>query len=839
MAPAFPNTQTQVVQQVPTPSPFAAKSVRFLPRGGVPPQINYIPYDANRGESILQIRGGFKLVVQGVQVAANDGTSREFGTVSVEADNAVVWVRSDGPIDPLSGFSSTADRPLELYMEGNIVFLQGNRVVYAERMYYNVSSEYGMVLSAEVLTPAPQFQGLMRLKADVLQQLDSRNFKAYGAAVTSSRLAVPRYWMQSGELEFQDNRPEDDLSVFSTVDAERPTDMRITSRGNYAYVGGLPIFYWPTFNTNLQEPSFYLRSVKFKNDTIFGFQTYADWDLYQLLGMDGIEGTDLTLSTDYLSDRGPAVGTRFNYNRPTFLLGAPGYGFTDAWLIKDNGVDTLGSDRVALTPEEEYRGRVLSRHRVFFSPNLELLAESGWISDRNFLEQYFENEWEQEKDFATELRLKRYNGNRQFQVFGRPRTNDFFTETEWLPRMDHYWLGQDLFGQRVTWNSHTHAGYAHQRVATTPLDAQDAAKFALLPWETDSEGVRVGTRHELSLPFSLGALEVVPFVSGEAAFWKEDVNQDDVTRLTGQAGVRTSLPMWAVNPNVENRLFDLRGLAHKINFESEFFYADSSEDLDRLPLYDPLDDNAQEHFRRRFVFDTFGGALPQEFDERYFALRSGMQRWVTAGSTEIMDDLSQMRFGFDQRWQTKRGMPGRERIVDLVTLDTDFIFFPKAERDNFGEDVGAMTYDFRYNVGDRLTFLSDGYFDVFSQGLKAVSAGAQLSRPGRGDLYIGMLSLEGPISAAVLTSYVNYRMNEKWIVTGGTAFDFGNTGTIGQNISLTRIGESALIRLGVNIDSGRDNVSFNFNIEPRFLQTGRLGMLGGELIPPAGMFGIE
>ncbi len=75
---------------------------------------------------------------------------------------------------------------------------------------------------------------------------------------------------------------------------------------------------------------------------------------------------------------------------------------------------------------------------------MEFWAELGYITDRNFLEQYFENEWDQQKDFSTALRLRNYNGNRMFDVFGQPRINDFFTETEWLPRADHYWLGQDL-----------------------------------------------------------------------------------------------------------------------------------------------------------------------------------------------------------------------------------------------------------------------------------------------------------------------------------------------------------------------------------------------------------
>ncbi len=231
--------------------------------------------------------------------------------------------------------------------------------------------------------------------------------------------------------------------------------------------------------------------------------------------------------------------------------------------------------------------------------------------------------------------------------------------------------------------------------------------------------------------------------------------------------------------------------------------------------------------------------MPPQFDERGYNVRAGMQRWVTAASSEIVEDLTQVRLGVNQRWQTKRGVPGRDRIVDLVALDVDWIYYPKAERDNFGEEAGALNYDFQYNIGDRLTLLSDGYADFFSQGLKTVSAGARMSRPGKGDAYIGLLSMEGPFSSNVLNGNVNYRMNDKWIFTGGAVFDLSGIGSIGQTLALTRIGETALIRVGVNVDSGRDNVSFNFNIEPRFLPTARLGSLGGDLVPPAGLFGLE
>src|SRR4029450_12956130 len=87
----------------------------------------------------------------------------------------------------------SGEGPLEFYMEGNIVFRQGDRVIYADRMYYNVRQEYGVVLNAEMLTPVPQYQGLLRLKAEVLQQVNRQHFEAYGASLTRRRICAPPY----------------------------------------------------------------------------------------------------------------------------------------------------------------------------------------------------------------------------------------------------------------------------------------------------------------------------------------------------------------------------------------------------------------------------------------------------------------------------------------------------------------------------------------------------------------------------------------------------------------------------------------------------------------------
>ena len=522
-----------------------------------------------------------------------------------------------------------------------------------------------------------------------------------------------------------------------------------------------------------------------------------------------------------------------------FGLPGPVRGFFDTWLIDDKGNDRLGRGRLNVKPEKRTRGRSLLRHRHYLPNDYELIAELGWISDRNFLEQYFENEWDREVDHRTGLRLRKYFHSHMLDLHANIQINDFFSETEQLPTLEHYLLGGSIFGDRMTWSARNRIGYSKLNVADPPRDPIQAAAESPLPGEANRSGVIASTRQELAMPVQLGPIRIVPNVSGEAAHYGEAANGDSVTRLLGQAGLRASLSAWRVDPTIQSSLLNVRGLAHKVEWSAEYLYADSDTNLDELPLYDPLDDDTQEQFRRRFISDTFGGALPTRFDPRTYAFRHGFQSLVASPSDVIADDLQQFRLGLHQRWQTKRGLPGRERIVDLFELDLDLLIFPDADRDNFGETIGPAMYDAKYHIGDRVTVLSDGYFDFFNDGLRSISAGVRSSRPGVGDVYVGLLSLEGPISSTVLRSSIDYRMNEKWIVSAGTTYDFGKIGNVGQTLALTRIGESLLLRLGVNVDEGRDNVGVGFAIEPRFWPRPRLGRLGGQLIPPPGVEGLE
>ncbi|MEX0820454.1 MAG: organic solvent tolerance protein OstA [Pirellulaceae bacterium] len=827
-----------------------ARSLQVRSRSSVPIQLKSFP-GRTPDEQIVAWSGGVRVIVSGIQ----NVEGLESDTISLEADRVVQWTNAGAGLTP-GVTQEVADSRWEFYLEGNIIFREGNRLIYADRMYYDVNSNRGTILNAELLTPVKDYEGLMRLKADVLQQLNEHTFMAYGAALTSSRMGVPRYWIQSGEVMLTDVQTlaVDGFTGQPYIDPQTQEmavdhEMLATSRNNFLYAGGFPLLYWPTIATDLRKPTYYVDGVKLKSDSVYGSQIFLEWDVYHLFGIrNKPDGTNWTLSTDYLSERGPALGTNFGYERPGFLwFDGPTQGNLDIWGIKDDGRDNLGADRRSLAPEEEFRGRGLWQHRQFLGSGYQFTAEAGLISDRNFLEQYYEREWDLRKDQATGVELKRYYGNSSYSINGDVRVNDFFTQTEWLPRVDHTLIGQSVLFDRLTWHAHSHAGYARLRTASPPdpINPSEVISFAPLAWEVPVEGLHAATRHEIDLPFNLGPTKIVPYALGELFHVGEDITAQERTRALGQAGVRGSLPIWNRNPDVHSELFNVNGLAHKVVFESEFLWADASEDLGDFPLYEPLDDDSVEFFRRRFLSTVPGypfpgqAFIPLKFDERYFALRGGMQSWVTAPSTEIADDLMKVKLGVRQRWQTKRGLPGQERIVDWITLDVEGSYFPKADRDNFGQDLGLLDYDFRWHLGDRVTLLSDGFADLFGDGLRTFSLGGVLTRPARGSIYLGVRSIEGPISSNIISGSLSYRMSEKWILTGSAALDFGEAGNIGQTFGLTRIGESTLMRFGFNVDESRGNVGVNLQIEPRFLASRRLGYIGGVQIPPAGAYGLE
>ncbi len=841
--------------------PPGTMRIRIYPRGDVPMQAQW-EQDPLTHQAKAVINQGVNVIVEGLTARKNvPGVGGGPLTLDLSTDRLVVWTVASQQADINSPLAVEKDKPLEMYMEGNVVFRQGDRIIYADRMYYDVRNQVGTVFSADMLTPAPGYEGKVRLHADVLQQVGEGRFLAQDAFVTSSRLGIPRYRLQMGEASYEDHQTPrtDPLSGEPLIDpktGQPAVDHQelVVAQNNLLYIEDAPIFYWPTFATDLNDPTFFIRHVQVSHDGVFGYQLFTDWAAYQLLGIkDRPVGTDWTVSLNYMSLRGLSEGTEFKYDRGDFL-GIPGpvSGNIKFWGISDRGTDNLGLGRSNVLPEPDvnYRYRYVEQHRQELGEGFTFTAELGKISDRNFLLEYFKQDWDEQKDPTTDIALGFRRENMSMDLLAEARLDSFVTDTQWLPRFDHFLLGQSLVADRLTWFEHTSVGYAQFKVGTLPSAAAGDEAVSHLPWEPRNlSGGRFVSRNEIDLPLELGPVKVVPYLLGELGYWGEDLNGQSLTRAYYQAGIRATLPMWAVDCAAESTLWNVHGLAHKVEFQAEYLHAQSNQSMTDLPLYDPLDDNQIEDFRRRFVVNTFGFPAvpppltqgpPTKFDERYYALRNDMEGWVTAPSMEIADDLDELRLGVHQRWQTKRGPADNQHIVDWVEFDTDITFFPNPSRDNFGTDAGLADYNFIWHVGDRLTLLSNGIFDFFGEGQRIITTGLFLTRPPRGSLYLGFSILEGPIASDVLTMSYSYWMSPKWITTCGMSLDLKNTQNFGPTFQLVRVGESMLIGLNANYNPALNTGGVSFTIEPRFVpKSGNLSRLPGVHVGQAGELGVE
>src|SRR5439155_16101035 len=133
----------------------------------------------------------------------------------------------------------------------------------------------------------------------------------------------------------------------------------------------VPIFYLPVIQGDANDPLGPLQSLGFKNDRIFGAQIFSTFDVWNLINRNPLPGTRWTLEADYLSRRGPALGTNYEYSgHDLFGLPGPYSGLVRLYGMHDDGQDILGGVRGDDAHHPDWRGRALVRHNQTFPDEL-------------------------------------------------------------------------------------------------------------------------------------------------------------------------------------------------------------------------------------------------------------------------------------------------------------------------------------------------------------------------------------------------------------------------------------------------------------------------------------
>lgn len=861
------------------------------------------------------IRGGVNIT----------GLDPKQGVVDISSDNLVVWTEADegGGKPGENGAQTDAKTRLEIYAQGNVICRQDARKVagngdqktfLAERFYYDFRTDRAIAQDAEIQMYTQGLLAPVRTRGPELNQfteaadpktgqlyLDPKTRKprpltrirADDTSSTGSRFPNPGYRFDSQSVDLlQRYRPLRDPLTGQSADRNRDglEDLvwQLDARQNVYYVGGVPLFYWPHVVQDADDLDPVVRNIGIGFGNYFGYHTFLDLSGTKLLNLAGMKkprniGT-FNVDVDYLSKRGPALGTEIDWSGkdpirdfldpfntgPARDIDLPYFGYYNVWGIIDNGIDVLGTGPAIVTngppgagkrryqrnfvpPFQQLRGKLAARHMQSLLPSdapededLRLQLEVGYQSDRYFLEEYYKRLFDSGLDESTLAYLIRQKQNRAFTVLAEANLNPWNTQTQWLPRFEYYRLGDSLF-DRINYSTNNGVSYSNTQTAN---EVNNPNIFAFIPYDPTSnthgplKTGRAYTTHEFDAPVDFGALRIVPYAQGQAMGYDNQINGQPLGRLWGAAGMKANVMLWKAFPEVENELLNVHGLNHKINFDVDYRTAYSNVPLNKVGVLDTIDDNSYESTRRYFALTNYiGGILPPQYDPRFLTLRRAIS--PIAGTNDIQGTIQTVKLGIHQRLQTHRGREGNRRVIDWMVFDVTSTYFPDARRDNFAKSFGQTQYNYEWYLGDRTSIISNGWFEFWDVqgspilisnprqtnnpfGLNVINTGISINRPPRSNIYASYSIINtGPISTSAGSLNYSYWMSPKWFSSVSSTYDFGNKIWLGAALSVTRIGADFLTSVGLTFDPQRNNTTFALEVTPRLSPNVRFGSTTG------------
>ena len=758
------------------------------------------------GFLITVIRGGVNVVV--------DSPAKLGGTIDLAADNVVIWRKNAEKskvklVGPDGEVVEDAGEPMEIYLEGNVVVRQDERKVQgngdqktyrASQVYYDFRTERLVAIKGEVDMYAPSLIAPVRMTAPRIDQYrpiarDKKGKYVLGLAqihadntlMTGSRFPNPGYRfvsksMDLSRVESTKKNPNSGKLVADPNDPNAPKDLTwlVDGRQNTFYTGPVPTFYWPRIYGNIDdlEPPF--RQLGFTSNAFFGQMLFTDWNAFKILGKRKPQWIDLwNIDIDYLSLRGPALGTEVGYfgtNLVSDILDpyradrkrdagespADPYpefagrynGYFDAYGIRDIGRDDLGPgpavvtngppgagkagyQRLFVPSFQTYRGKITARTmQSFFDEDTNLddedfriQSELGASSDRNFRQQYFKRQFDMGLDQETLNYAVHQNQNTAWSILASGNLLPWNTVTSMLPQVDYYRFGDSLFDNEdssiydwlkasVNYSQHSGADYS---ITQTANEVNNKNLFAYIPYDpvSNTSGTlstaRFYTTHELDAPIKFTYFRLVPYVQGQLVGWNDQIAGNAVGRYWGAVGGKIDAMAWKAYPNAENELFNMHGLNHKINVLADYRNSASNVGLNQIGVTDQIDDNSYEFTRRYFAMTNYLNGVLPAQYDPRFLM---LRRALSpiSGPTDIQASMQTLHLGIHQRLQTKRGPEGRRRVVDYMTLDLDSTYFPNAAVDNFGKSFGQNMYNWEWYIGDRTSLISYGWFEFWKLG---------------------------------------------------------------------------------------------------------------------------
>ncbi len=733
--------------------------------------------------------------------------------LEVQADRAVLYT----PLTELrqaqggGNFATIEQAVYAAYLEGDVRIIHtpptdrkiSEQRLFANRVYYDFTTDRAVLTDAILHTLETKTQTPIIMRAHIMRQLSLGEYRGDKIQLTTSSFAIPSYSFGMNKAYIRTIDTGD--PQYGTLTYYKADDLKVN-------LFGIPFFYFPQASGSFTEHGSMLRDIETKSSSRFGFGIVTSFGLFETLGKIPPKGTDVVYGFDYFAKRGPAFAASGKYSGG-FLTETS----KEPWsfdgdfktiFVKDHGIDDLGRGRLLVKPSQEDRGRFSLEHQHYLPDDWQVQASFNYLSDRTFLPEWYENEFNTTRPLETSIYAKHQKDNEAMTFLLSGQLNHFVTtsdllqerlEVERLPEVSYHRIGDSILGDNFTLISdNTLSGLVYKR-DTSPLSAYGfrpgggpGLPSIGFTGTTGREIARGDFRQEIDYPLSLGQFKIVPYGLLRYTAYSDSPGGSFKDRLFAAVGMRVTTAFWKVDDTVDNFLFDLHRLRHVIEPTLNVFT--STQTTDRRDL---------------FIFDE---------------------------PIDAINNISAMQIGLEQRWQTKRGGVDRWRSVDVFALNIQGNFFsnrppndqlaPTAFRGLFFSSLpetsvprNSINADFTWRISDSTAVLADAQYNIDKKTLATASVGLAVQRDQRLGYFVGARYIK-ELNSNIITIAANYELTPKYNLTAQQSFDFGQDRSIGTSIALIRHFDRFFAAVTIRIDEVSKERSVGFNIWPEGLGLG-------------------
>jgi lipopolysaccharide assembly outer membrane protein LptD (OstA) len=521
---------------------------------------------------------------------------------------------------PAEGMLVPGTHLLELYIDGNVRVEEGEeQITGASAFHLDNATGVATVVEGELRTSIRGGEPLAARFA-LLKRLQDGSVLMDELTYTTCDFEHPHWHIKSPYARLI---PTDAGRILSTG-------------GNTVKVGAVPVLWLPGLDMNVDEGGLMLVGVHVGQSSRFGTEIETRWradgtelvsGLMSVFGYDTPVTAEWNLGIDSYSRRGLFLEPELSYETED----------SRGRLLTAYINDKADTDDLEVPITDDTRGRVDLEHRTRIGEHGVLDIEVSRQSDRNFLNEYYEREFKDDKPQETYVSYRHVVDNQALTVLGSTRLNDFDTQVEYQPEVVGRQLGVELFdGAFLT---------AKEYISNARLLPDDETS------DPSVRNTRMGVDTTLVVPLDLPNGDRIDLVTelGATAF-EDSVSDGSTTRTAAGVGVNWSRTYTGVG-DTQSDTWNLDGLRRIVQ--------------PRLSYFD------------RFNVSRTPAELLQ-IDE-----------------IETLSEETVFSLGVRDRIQTHQD----GHVVTILDTDISLPFYPNDRRDNEGKEWGLLLLDTRWKPG--------------------------------------------------------------------------------------------------------------------------------------------